>query len=142
MIDLLIGPRFFILLCSIYRRNRLVAQVSISLLSLLSGVTLMFSIKKACSSRTHPRLHFGGLILKNSSTSPLLRLIPQAYSTSAHNYLTSLPPLIKLCFTFKKFKSFINTRTSSMNLYKWIQTLTFIHGLGLRPKPLLDPAKF
>ena len=30
---------------------------------------LMSSIKEACSTRTHPRLHSGGLIIKNSSTS-------------------------------------------------------------------------
>ena len=69
----------------------------------------MSSIKKAYSSRTHPRLHSGGLILKNSSTFPLWRLVPQEYSISTHNYPTSLPPLIKLCLTSKKFKIFINT---------------------------------
>ena len=107
---------------------------------------LMSSIKEACSSRTSPCLHSRGLILKNSSTSPLWRLVPQEYSILAHNCPTSLPPLIKLRLTSKKFKIFINTPILLLwGLHKWIQTLfflTFINGLGLKPKPLLDQAKF
>ena len=75
----------------------------------------MSSIKETCSSRTHPRLHYGGLFLKNIS----------------HQHITA-PLQIKLRLTSKNFKNFINTPSLGV----------LFMGLGLGPNPLLDQTKF
>ena len=96
----------------------------------------MSFIKDACSSRTHPRLHYGVLFLER---------IPHQY-ISVHNHPTSLPPLIKLHLTSKIFKNFINTQRlllwACTNRSRPLSTWTFIHGLGLKSNSLLDHAKF